>query len=281
MTEILDFELLHTHSLLITVGSIVMATVILAGTYILLKIISAILRRSMRKRSIPESRQLSLIQLVSYVVWTFGIILGIQHFGLDITLLVASSAALLVGIGLGLQNVFKDFISGIIILIDGTIKAGDVVEIGGWVVKVKEVSLRTASVITREDITVIIPNHKFIEENVVNWSHDVAPTRFELDVGVDYTSNTREVERLLIQCALENEEILKTEGYEPFVRLINFGSSSLDFQLAFWSNNLFRIEKTKSQLRFAILDVFLEHNISIPFTKVMVHQAPTVPPKGT
>ncbi len=281
MTEILDFELLHTHSLLITVGSIVMATVILAATYILLKIISAILRRSMRRRSIPESRQSSLIQLVSYVVWTFGIILGIQHFGLDITLLVASSAALLVGIGLGLQNVFKDFISGIIILIDGTIKGGDVVEIGGWVVKVKEVSLRTSSVITREDITVIIPNHKFIEENVVNWSHDYAPTRFELNVGVDYTSNTREVERLLIQCALENEEILKTEEYEPFVRLINFGSSSLDFQLVFWSNNLFRIEKTKSQLRLAILDVFLEHNISIPFTKVMVHQAPTVPPKET
>lgn len=273
MNEILYFELLRTQSMVITVGSIVVTLIILAGTHLLLKLLSAVLRRTMRARAVPEGRQTSLLQLISYFIWILGGIIGLQSLGVDITFFVASSAALLVGIGLGLQNVFKDFVSGIIILLDGTVKAGDVVEIGGWVVKVKDVSLRTSSVVTRDDNIVIIPNHKFIEENVINWTHNAAPTRFELDVGVDYSSDIRQVEKVLLDSVRMRDDLLQSSPHEPYVRLMNFGSSSLDFQLIFWSNSLFRIETVKSHMRFSIVEAFQKNGITIPFTQVVLHQA--------
>lgn len=273
MHEILNYELLRTHSLVITVGNILAFVLTLGGTHLILRMLSAVLRRSLRAQSVPEGRQTSFVQLVGYMVWTIGILFGLQLLGVDITFLVASSAALLVGIGLGLQNVFKDFISGVIILLDGTIKADDVVEVDGWVVKVREVSLRTSMVVTRDDIMVIVPNHKFIEENVVNWTHNTAPTRFSLSVGVDYAADIRLVEKVLLECTLGHEDVLQVAPYLPNVRLINFGSSSLDFQLIFWSDNLFRIDQTKSQLRFKIVESFLANGITIPFTQVVVHKA--------
>lgn len=280
MNEILNYELLHTASATITLGSILSLLLILLGAYILLKMLKSVLRRSMRKRQVPEGRQDSFLQLIGYVVWVVGTIMGLQTLGVDITFLIASSAALLIGIGLGLQNVFKDFVSGIIILLEGTVKVGDVVEIDGWVVKVKEVSLRTSRVVTREDNVVLIPNHRFIEENVINWTHNATPSRFELNVGVDYASNIRLVEKVLIDCARQHDDLLQSEKHEPSVRLMNFGSSSLDFQLIFWSNNMFRIESVKSQLRFTIMDAFQANHINIPFNQVVVHQAETSQHEG-
>lgn len=275
MNEIFNFELLHTHTMIITVGNVVSALLILLGTHLLIKAMSAMMRRSMHTRAVPEGRQRSLLQLIGYFVWTFGLIIGIQSLGLDITFLVASSAALMVGIGLGLQSVFKDFISGVIILLDGTVKSGDVVEIGGWVVRVKDVSIRSSSVVTREDNVVIIPNHKFIEENVINWTHNATPSRFELNVGVDYSSDIYLVQKVLVESIQNRSDILYDPPYVPYVRLLDFGSSSLDFQIIFWSNNMFRIESTKSQMRFSIVDVFNKNGITIPFTQLVLHQPKT------
>lgn len=273
MNEIFNYELLHTRSLVITVGSILTVVFILIATRLLLRLLSAVVHRSMRARAVPEGRQTSFVQLIGYVLWTFGIILTVQSLGIDITFLVASSAALLVGIGLGLQSVFKDFVSGIIILLDGTVKTGDVVEVGGWVAKVLDVSLRTSTVATRDDKIVIIPNHKFIDENVVNWTHNANPTRFIISVGVAYNSDVLLVEKTLIACAAQPDDILHTASYLPFVRLMNFGDSSLDFELVFWSDNVFRIESTKSRLRFAIVKAFQENGINIPFPQMVLHQA--------
>lgn len=274
MHDILNYELLRTANSVITVGNVVFALIILLGARLLLKFLAMLLRRSLRARDVHASRQSSFIQLLEYVVWTFGTVLAIQSLGVDITFLIASSAALMVGVGLGLQHVFKDFVSGIIILMDGTVRVGDVMEVAGRLVKVREVSFRTSQVLTRDDNIVLIPNHKFIEEEVVNWTLNAMPSRFDLSVGVDYSSNVRLVEQILIECALQHKDVLNEPGHVPFVRFTNFGSSSLDFQLVFWSNNLFRIETTRSQLRFAIIDAFQQQGISIPFNQVVVHKAP-------
>lgn len=274
MNEILNYELLHTQSLVITVGNIVAVLLIWVGIRLLLIMLASVLHRTLRSKSVPDGRHASFFQLISYLVWTFGIVFMLQSLSVDITFLMASSAALLVGIGLGLQNVFKDFISGIIILLDGTIKDKDVVEVDGIVVKVMEVSLRSSKVVTRDDKMVIIPNHKFIEENVVNWTHNKAYTRFNLEVGVDYSSNIRLVEKVLLESTVNNLDILSEAPQAPIVRLVKFGSSSLDFELIFWSNNLFRIEQTKSELRFEIVEAFSKNGISIPFTQLVLHQPP-------
>jgi small-conductance mechanosensitive channel len=107
---------------------------------------------------------------------------------------------------------------------------------------------------------------------VVNWTHNEASTRFALAVGVDYNSDIRLVEKVLLDCAANNTDILSETPKAPTVRLVHFGSSSLDFELIFWSDNLFRIEQTKSDLRFDIIEAFLKTGISIPFNQLVLHR---------
>jgi len=257
----------------ITVGSILTTAFILIFIYLLILVISLLIKKSLRRRNKLDSRALSLMQLVKYLVWTFGILLALHNGGVNITFLIASSAALLVGLGLGLQDIFKDVMSGIIILIEGIVKVNDIVEVDGMVVKVKEISLRTSEVLTRDDKVMIVPNFKFVENNVVNWTHNYSPTRFSIQLGVDYSSDVRLVEKCILACAMQHDHVIKSGSYSPFVRFTNFGASSLDFELFFWSENLFKIEDTRSDLRYAINDIFRKNNISVPFNQLVVHQA--------
>lgn len=257
----------------ITVGGVLTTAFILIFVYVLILFLSLIIKKSLRRRNKLDARSLSLIQLVKYVVWTFGITFALHNGGINITFLIASSAALLVGLGLGLQNIFKDLMSGIIILIEGIVKVNDIVEVDSMVVQVKQISLRTSEVLTRDDKVMIVPNYKFIENNVVNWTHNYSPTRFSIQLGVDYSSDVRLVEKCILACAIEHEHVIKSDPYAPFVRFTNFGASSLDFELFFWSENLFKIENTKSDLRYAINDIFQKNNISVPFNQLVIHQA--------
>jgi small-conductance mechanosensitive channel len=189
--------------------------------------------------------------------------------------MLAGSAALLVGLGLGLQQTFNDIVSGIIILIEGTIRVGDVLELEGLVGRVTEIKLRTSTVYTRDGMNVIVPNHRFINENVVNWTHNHLANRFRITVGVAYGSDEQLVHKLLKECAEAHDDVITKEtDRSVLVRLIGFGDSSLDFEILFWSRNAFRIEQTKSDIRFAILKAFREAGITIPFPQHDVHLIP-------
>ena len=179
-------------------------------------------------------------------------------------------SALLIGLGLGIQHIFNDLVSGFIILFDRSIKIGDVVEIENELVgQVVKINLRTCMVITRDDVEVIIPNSKFTTENVTNWTHNSIRTRFNIDVGVAYGSDVKLVEKLLLQAAKENK--LVTKENPPIVHFIDFGESSLDFKIYFYSEDNFRIEKIKSDLRFAIDKKFRENKVTIPFPQRDLH----------
>ena len=273
MKELFKTDIISTGKFSITVGQVLIAVFIFIGAYLLIKMVSALITRSFNRRVRPDGRQVSIIQLIKYFVWTLAIVFVIQSLGINITFLVASSAALLVGIGLGLQNVFKDFISGIALLIEGTIKVDDIVEVDGLIVQVNEISLRTSKVTTREDNVVIIPNHKFIEEKIVNWTNNMLPSRFTINVGVDYSSDDTLVSKLLLESCLKHSDVLTEDKYKPSTRLSDFGNSSLDFQLIFYSYNLFRIESVKSQIRVFILAAFRENNVTIPFPQRVLHYA--------
>lgn len=273
MKELLKSEIISTGNYTMTAGNLLAAVIIFVGTYFLIRIIAVLITRTFKRRNRPDGRHFSIIQLVKYFIWTLAFVFILQTLGFNITFLIASSAALLVGIGLGLQNVFKDFISGITLLIEGTIKVDDIVEVDGLVVKVNEIALRTSKVTTREDNVVIIPNHKFIEEKIVNWTNNMLPSRFMIEVGVDYSSDAMLVEKILIECATLHKDVLKEKEYIATVRLKDFGKSSLDFQLIFYSYNLFRIENVKSKIRFEILEAFRKNNIVIPFPQHVIHYA--------
>ena len=276
MQEILNYEILKFKDYILTFGSILFTVIVILFNVLLIKGITKIVFRISSNNIHNDGRKYAVIQLLKYVLWVITLIICLQIIGVDITFLVASSAALLVGLGLGMQVIFSDFISGIILLVEGTIKVYDIIEVENEIMKVKEITLRTSRVVTRDEKVVIVPNHRFLTENVINWTHNTTPTRFMINVGVDYSSDARVVEKALLQSVKTNEHVINVEPFNAFVRLANFGASSYDFQLIFWSNNLFRIESTKSAIRFAIIEEFKKNNITIPFNQLVIHQATKV-----
>ncbi|MDD2634910.1 MAG: mechanosensitive ion channel [Bacteroidales bacterium] len=247
---------------------------IIAGTRVLIYIIEAYVNRKPSASQIEKGRTRSIYLIIKYLIYTIAISLFIESLGFNITILIASLSALLVGLGLGIQHIFNDFISGFIILFDRSIKVGDVVEIKNELVgKVAKINLRTSIVITRDDVEVIIPNSKFTGENVTNWTHNSVMSRFSIIIGVAYGSDVRLVEKLLIQAA-KSHELISLNTAPPTVHFVNFGDSSLDFKLMFYSEDNFRTEKIKSDLRFEIDRLFREHNIAIPFPQRDVHIYP-------
>ena len=276
MQEILNYEILKFKDYILTFGSILFTVIVILFNVLLIKGITKIVFRISSNNIHNDGRKYAVIQLLKYVLWVITLIICLQIIGVDITFLVASSAALLVGLGLGMQVIFSDFISGIILLVEGTIKVDDIIEVENEIMKVKEITLRTSRVVTRDEKVVIVPNHRFLTENVINWTHNTTPTRFMINVGVDYSSDARVVEKALLQSVKTNEHVINVDPFNAFVRLANFGASSYDFQLIFWSNNLFRIESTKSAIRFAIIEEFKKNNITIPFNQLVIHQATKV-----
>lgn len=224
-------------------------------------------------REKDKGKSRSVYKFLSYSIWVVAVLVILGWTELDLKVLYGAGAALLVGIGFGLQQIFADLISGIFLLFEGNLKEGDVVELNNGIIgKVAHIGIRTSKILTRDDYTMIIPNTQFITKEVINWTHNEENTRFRIDVGVAYGSDVRLVEKVLLECAKGNSEI--SIEPKPFVRFDNFGNSSLDFQLFFWSRKTFRIENLKSDLRFNIDEQFRKNKIQIPFPQVDVHMNP-------
>lgn len=266
MNEVKDFlelVLFESGKYKLQVFNLVKIGMVLFLAWVIGRGIKAFLNRKKRQGSFDEGKRYALQQIFSYIVWVIAFLAVIDSAGIHITTILIGSTALLVGLGLGLQDFFRDLVAGFIILSERTITAGDIVEIADTVGQVKEVGLRTTSLVTREDIILIVPNTRLTTENVINWSQNKTLTRFRVDVGVAYGSDTALVENILVTAAKEHKDIIKTPP--PYVFFRDFGNSSLDFSLFFFSKNLFRIERVKSDLRFKIDQQFREKGVTIPF----------------
>lgn len=269
MKEFLQRELISIGDYQLSMLQIVVLVLIVLFTWSLSWILKKIVVNRNNISEPEKGRRLSVYKLIQYVLWVVALLLGIESMGFQITVLLAGSAALLVGIGLGLQEVFKDFVSGIILLFDGTIRVSDIIEVEGKVGRVTEIRLRASEMETREGIIMIIPNSRFITGNVVNWTHNHKLTRFSVVVGVAYGSDVEKVRDLLIECAKQHPQVVKNP--EPFVFFSDFGDSQLTFSLQFFSRSVFRIEFVKSDIRFAIDKAFRENNVVIPFPQRDLH----------
>jgi len=269
--EILEYSLLNTDNFNVTVYNLMATILIVVITRVMIGIIHKIFkRRIFTNHNIDVGKSHSIFQLIKYILWVIAIVLSLETIGIKITILLAGSAALLVGLGLGLQQVFKDIVSGLFLLFEGNLKLNDVVELDdGEIGKVKEITFRTTKIETRDNIILVVPNSKFIDGNVINWSHIQKRTRFYVQVGVAYGSDVRLVENVLLDCASNHKDISKSP--KPFVRFNDFGNSSLDFQIYFWTDRSFEVENIKSDLRFEIDKQFRENNIQIPFPQRDIH----------
>ena len=267
--KILEFEIFSLGEYTIKASNIVTVLVILLITRMVLWTIKKALFRKHKYGKIDKGTVYALYQIIKYMIWVMSIALILEAIGIRVTILLAGSAALLVGVGLGLQQTFNDVISGVILLSERSIKVGDVLEIDLDVVKIESIGLRTSKALNRDQISIIIPNSLITTNKVINWSHQSDNTRFKIDVGIAYGSDVDLVIKILEESALEHPEVSKRELVEG--RLMNFGNSSLDFQLLFFSNNIFGIDKAKSDIRRIINRKLAENHITIPFPQMDLH----------
>ncbi len=269
--EILEIELISLGDYHLSIYNILVVVLIFLVIRFIVKALEKLINRKARgKQWITEGKQLAVIQIGKYLIYVFGFLLAVKSIGFDITPILIGSSALFVGLGFGLQEAFRDFVSGLILLFEGDVVIGDIIEFeNGLIAVVKEIKLRTSKVRTQDGIIMFIPNSLLTNNRVINWSNSSLLSRFKVTVGVAYGSDTKLVEKILLEIAEGIEGVSSRPN--AFVRFADFGSSSLDFELHFWSEEVWTIEFVKSKLRFAIDDKFKENKISIPFPQRDLH----------
>ncbi|MFI1770780.1 mechanosensitive ion channel family protein [Thalassobellus citreus] len=273
--EFLEFKLLdfpygtgeEAHDIVLKVKYVLLVFAVVIVTTYLLRWVKKIVTRKM-----PVADKAKFNTVFSFARWFIYIIVVLIAFdsiGINVTAIFAASAALLIGIGLALQTLFQDIISGIFILVDQSVHVGDIIELEGKVGRVEEIKLRTTRATTIDNKVLIIPNHLYLTNSLYNWTQNGTTTRESVDVGVAYGSDVQLVKKLLLEAATNQKDVLKNP--EPTVLFTDFGDSALNFKLAFTINDSFNVRFPKSEIRFEIDRLFRENNISIPFPQRDIH----------
>jgi small-conductance mechanosensitive channel len=268
MNEFLEYEIIHFGKYALHVHNLLGLLLLVITAKFLLSLGS---RGIQRHKNIDAGAKYSIRQLFRYIIIVITILLGISVLGFNLSSLFIGSAALLVGIGFGLQHLFNDFISGIILLFDGTIKVNDVIEVENIVCRVHEIKLRTTTVITREDKFIILPNSILTQGKVVNWTYSLVTSRFEIQVPLAYDVDVNAVLKLLKKVTQEHKAV--DQKTEPSIRITKFADSSIEFTVMFWCSEVFRVENIKSELRIAIFTALRDQSIHIPFPQRVLHYA--------
>ena len=268
MNELLNhtFTLGH-HS--VSVLELVEATTVIVLARIGLVLVRRGLRRARRVSSMDEGKQFIIRRLLTSVVWTLAAMGVLSVLGVDLTALWAGSAALLVGVGIGLQGFFNDVISGFVLLFEGGVAVGNVLEVDGELVRVERIDLRSTRVVTAAGELIVLPNSKVAGEAVVNLSQGDGAMRIRVNVGVAYGSDVALVSRVLFEAMALQPEVRKDP--QPAVFFQDFGESSLDFSVMGWLDDPWDRMGIQSRVRTAIDAKFREHGIVVPFPQRDVH----------
>jgi small-conductance mechanosensitive channel len=274
--EFLDYNIVNNKYLKISFYQIIMVILLVVGAKMLLNFTKLYFSKKFRnKADYNPSTEYVYVQLSKYVIYVFALLFILNTLNVDLTNFFIGSAALLVGLGLGLQDVFKDMFSGLVLLFEGTIKIGDIIELQDSkfkepiIAKILKISVRTTQIETRDGNILIIPNAKLTQEYVENWSHGNNASRFSIPISVAYGTNTELVCNLLKQAAFAHPKVKKNEGVD--VRLKHFGDNGLELELYFWADQSWEINIFKSEIRFEIDRLFREYKIEIPFPQRTVH----------
>jgi small-conductance mechanosensitive channel len=265
MNTILEYQLFKLGNFSLQVWDLVIVALIVLGSRLLFMIIGKGLNRNSR---LDTGAKYSIRQLIRYTMIVVVLVVCITILGFDLSVLFVGSAALLVGIGFGLQNLFRDFISGIIILFDNTVKVHDVIEVDGIVCRVREIKLRTTTVITREDKCIILPNSVITSSNVVNWTYSQLTSRFEVVLNLAYHDDIPAIMKLLKETTLSHKAV--SSSPEPSIRITRFAESTIEITVMFWCSEVFRVENIKSQIRVSIYKALRDNNIEFPYPRRII-----------
>ena len=255
----------------VTIGGILLLVFLFASVIIVERILQRLLiRRFLSKTRFQPSLQYGLSRILGYTLIAIGFYVAFQAVGFDLSSLAIVAASLGVGVGFGLQNIINNFVSGIIILAERPISIGDRIEVAGVAGRVTKIQLRSTTVVTNDNITMIVPNADFISNTVTNWSHGDPKVRIRVPVGVAYGSDLKLLQQLLLEAAGEHPKALRDPS--PVVLFNEFGDNSLNFELGVWTQEMTAAPiHFTSEMNFIIEQKLRENDIEIPFPQRDLH----------
>jgi small-conductance mechanosensitive channel len=262
----------------ITIGSVFLLLILFASVIIVERIVQKqLIRRFLSRTKLQSSLQFGLSRIIGYTLIAVGFYVAFQLVGVDLSSLAIIAASLGVGVGFGLQNIINNFVSGIIILAERPISIGDRIEVAGVAGRVTKIQLRSTTVVTNDNITMIVPNADFISNTVTNWSHGDPKVRIRVPVGVAYGSDLKLLQQLLLEAAGEHPKALRDPS--PVVLFTEFGDSSLNFELGVWTQEMTATPvHFTSEMNFIIEQKLRENGIEIPFPQRDLHVRSGLPP---
>ena len=267
INDFLNYDFKFSESVHISVKMILVVIVVFILTAIILKGI-----KKLATRKLPEEDKLkftSVFSFARYFIYLVVVFITMQNMGVQMSSILAASAALHDNVEKRLQHSLEDQVSGLFILLDQSVHVGDIIEIDGKVGRVVEINLRTTRAVTIDNKVLVIPNHKYLTSILYNWTENGTKTRESISVGVAYGSDVELVKELLLQAAKNHLKVMKNPA--PIVLFMDFGDSALNFKLIFTLNNSFEAVMPQSDIRFEINRLFKENNITIPFPQRDVH----------
>jgi len=259
-------------------GDLAVTPSLLIGAFfyiVFLAVVTRVTRRVARRHvidhtSLDVGQKFALEKGLGYIVFLLGLIIGLQSMNINLSSLAVIGGALGIGIGFGLQSIARNFISGLILLIERPIKVGDRVEVGELNGDAVHLGARATWIRTNDNIVVIVPNSEFIENRVTNWTANDRQVRFSVPLGVSYGSDPEHVREVLLRAAVAHPDVL--ESPKPDVIFVGFGDSSLDFELRVWTTRQVQTPQViRSELYFHIFKAFREEKIEIPFPQRDLH----------
>jgi potassium-dependent mechanosensitive channel len=266
----MNTPILHIANSPVTLGGIGAGFLVFIGALIFSSIIQNVIARRLDKNpKITSGMTYTFRRIVHYIIIFAGLVIATQCVGINLGSLAVAFGFLGVGIGLGLQNITSNFVAGLIILLERPITIGDFVNMEGTIGEVVNINMRATEIMTIDNITIVVPNSKFVEHNVINWSLKDLRVRLHCPVGVAYGSDIGKVKEALYSVAKEHPDVLKEP--EPEVRFLAFGDSSLNFDLLVWIENPRKQFIVRSQINYMIDEAFRKAAVRIPFPQRDVH----------
>ncbi len=283
--EFIKYNLINLGSLKISLYNLIIVVVVFIGAKMTSSLYKLYIGRKQKLKSdVNLGVEYVYIQIARYIIYIIAVIVSMNVLGINISLILTGSVGLLVGIGLGLQDVFKDTIAGIVLLLEGNIKVGDIVEIDGkaptnsnkgsynFVARIIKISIRTTQIQTKEGNVLIIPNTHLTQQQVENWSHSSPLSMFTIHALIEFGSNTVLATELLKQAAMGHPIVSREEPV--VVRLSGFAENGIEMELVFWAANSWDIGNYKSEIRFEIDRLFREHGVHFAYpTRTIVNKS--------
>ena len=264
----------------VTIATLVVFALIVLATFIASAVLRRIVERALRLRGVDQEGSILATQrLVHYAVLIVGLSVGLQTIGVNLSALFAAGAVFAIGVGFAMRNLAENFVSGMILLLERSIKPDDVLEVEGQIVRVRRMGIRSTVVRGRNDEETIVPNTVLVQSNVTNYTLDDSLYRLRARVGVSYGSDMRRVREVLERTA--GSLTWCSPGHPPVVLLVEFGPSSVDWEVSVWIDDPWRALVRGSQLREAIWWALQEAGITIAFPQLDVHlDAPIAVPSA-